>query len=38
MEVLLEVLHTTAHIVQPFEIALKKFSVISSSLLHLQLV
>ena len=30
MEVLLEVLHTIAHIVQPFEIAPKKFSVIMS--------
>lgn len=30
MEVLLKVLHTAAHIVQPFEIALKKFSVITS--------
>lgn len=29
MEVLLEVLYTTAHIVQPFEIALKKFTVIT---------
>lgn len=28
MEALLEVLHTIAHIVHPFEIALKKFSAI----------